>query len=216
MYNKRDCTICKQIWSCTRFWRRQLFWLVYRLRTNIMQWLLWLIWQSIEVVMTNGCRHDSAIIESGHLETARCKRCSASLTELSLDKLLDKIREMIKMLPPAMAAVVRHAVLTGLRPAEAVESVRLLLMLPKIFREHYYNPELQCLEHFRFPQFQRTMKKCYISYITKEQLSPIVNKNIHHQRLKNYFVSNFSSLRAEEELNAVRHYRNVKIYAPCS
>ena len=132
MYNKRDCNICKQIWSCTRFWRRQLFWLVYRLRTNIMQWLLWLIWQSIEVVMTNGCRHDSAIIESGHLETARCKRCSASLTELSLDKLLDKIREMIKMLPPAMAAVVRHAVLTGFRPAEAVESVRLLLMLPKI------------------------------------------------------------------------------------
>ena len=47
--------------------------------------------------------------------------------ELSLEKMLDKIREMIKVLPPHMAAVVRHACLTGLRPTEAVESVRLLL-----------------------------------------------------------------------------------------
>jgi Archaeal phage integrase len=92
--------------------------------------------------------------------------------ELSLDKLLDKIRNMMQVLPTAMAVVVRHALLTGLRPAEACESVRLLNGHQMT---NYYNPERQCLEHFRFPQFQRTTKKCYISYITKEQLSPIVN-----------------------------------------
>ena len=67
--------------------------------------------------------------------------------------MLDKIREMIRLLPPAMAAVVRHAVLTGLRPVEAVESVRLVLQnVGNDTLRQYYNPECQCLEHFRFSE----------------------------------------------------------------
>lgn len=93
--------------------------------------------------------------------------------ELSLESMLDKIRNMMQVLPTAMAAVVRHAVLTGLRPVEAVESVRLLNDVSN-FRQRYYNPERQCLEHYKFPhQFLRATKKAFISYITKEQLSGI-------------------------------------------
>ena len=47
-------------------------------------------------------------------------------SEMSLDHMLQRVREMMRVLPADMAAIVRHAVLTGLRPSEACESVRLL------------------------------------------------------------------------------------------
>jgi len=84
---------------------------------------------------------------------------------LTLDSMLQRIKEMIRVLPATMAAVIRFTVLTGLRPAEACESVRLLrsgIPDPK-----YYNPSQQCLEHFRFPDiFLRATKKAYISYLS--------------------------------------------------
>jgi hypothetical protein len=87
--------------------------------------------------------------------------------------MLNKIKEMIRVLPAHMAAVVRHACLTGLRPAEAVESVSLLLA-SGIPDGNYYNPERQTLEHFRFPDvFLGTTKKEFISYITLDNLQPI-------------------------------------------
>jgi hypothetical protein len=86
--------------------------------------------------------------------------------------MLDKIRKMMQVLPKPMAAVVRHAVLTELRPAEAVESVRLLNSGTYTFQ--YYNPERQCLEHYKFPQqFLRTTKKAYISYLSVDNVQPI-------------------------------------------
>jgi hypothetical protein len=63
---------------------------------------------------------------------------------LSLGVMLNKIKEMIRVLPAHRAAAVRHACLTGLRPAEAVESVRLLLA-SGIPDGNYYNPERQAL-----------------------------------------------------------------------
>jgi intergrase/recombinase len=39
---------------------------------------------------------------------------------------------------------------------------------------HYYNPERQTLEHFRFPEiFLRRTKKAYIFFITLDNLQPI-------------------------------------------
>jgi intergrase/recombinase len=71
-----------------------------------------------------------------------------------------------------MAAVIKFNCLTGLRPAEAVESVRLIN--GKDTCQQYYNPERLCLEHFRFPEiFLRRTKKAYLSFITREQLSAI-------------------------------------------
>ena len=97
--------------------------------------------------------------------------------DLTLDVMLQKVREMMQVLPTDMAVVIRFAVLTGLRPSEACESVRLLNSSFSRIREkvEYYNPTAQCLEQFRFPQFLRQTKKAYISFITLDNLQPIVN-----------------------------------------
>jgi hypothetical protein len=93
--------------------------------------------------------------------------------DLSLDVMLSKVKGMMEVLPPHMAAVVRFACLTGLRPSEACESVKLLRV--ENIGKGYYNPERQALEHFRFSQFLRQTKKAYISFITLDNLQPIVN-----------------------------------------
>jgi intergrase/recombinase len=86
--------------------------------------------------------------------------------------MLDVVRKMMQVLPRVMALVVRHAVLTGLRPNEACESVRLI----SLSTDKYYNPELQALEHYKFPQlFFRTTKKAFISYLSEDNLRPIAN-----------------------------------------
>src|SRR5215217_611652 len=73
-----------------------------------------------------------------------------------------------------MGQIVKFAILTGLRPGEVIESVKLLAGNNKFATVKYYNPERQALEHFRFPEiFLRRTKKAYISFITKEQLSGI-------------------------------------------
>jgi hypothetical protein len=93
--------------------------------------------------------------------------------ELSLEKMLHKIREMIKVLPPHMAAVVRHAVMTGLRPSEAVESVKLIQNQSTFAK--YYDPFQMTLNHWKMPGMIRTAKKAFISYITPDNLQPIAN-----------------------------------------
>jgi hypothetical protein len=89
--------------------------------------------------------------------------------------MLQWVKEAIRVLPEHMAAVIRHAVLTGLRPSEAVESVRLLLTVgPNQQQQYYYNPERQCLEHFRFPEiFIRKTKKAYISFMSTDNYQQI-------------------------------------------
>jgi hypothetical protein len=90
---------------------------------------------------------------------------------LTLDSMLQWVRQAINLLPLAMSAVIRHAVLTGLRPSEAVESVRLLNNPdPNLDQAHYYyNPDRSVLEHFRFPEiFIRRTKKAYISFMSSD------------------------------------------------
>lgn len=70
--------------------------------------------------------------------------------DLTFDVMLSKVKEMIQALPKPMALVIKHAVLTGLSPAEAVESVRLQDDISSIRsgrqQQMYYNPERQTLE----------------------------------------------------------------------
>jgi hypothetical protein len=82
-----------------------------------------------------------------------------------------------------MGQIIKFACLTGLRPAEAVESVRLINA--SVEQRHnnekppqraYFNPERQALEHFRFPEiFFRQTKKAYISFITHEMLVEVTD-----------------------------------------
>lgn len=73
------------------------------------------------------------------------------------------------------------AILTGLRPSEAIESVKLLNRLPvkncsPNTNNNYYDPEQQTLRHYLFPDiFLRATKKAYLSYITPENLQPVAN-----------------------------------------
>jgi hypothetical protein len=91
-------------------------------------------------------------------------------SNLSLDSMLSKVREMIQVLPTVMAAIIRFACITGLRPSESCESVRLLNIKNVTSNKinNYYNQEQQRLEHFRFPQFLRPTKKAFISYLSTD------------------------------------------------
>jgi intergrase/recombinase len=80
---------------------------------------------------------------------------------------------MIAKTPSQIANIIKFACLTGLRPTEAIESVRLLNSVDDD-RRNYYNPERQALEHFRFPEiFLRQTKKAYISFVSPEILEII-------------------------------------------
>jgi intergrase/recombinase len=74
-----------------------------------------------------------------------------------------------------MGQIIKFACLVGLRPAEVVESVRLLNnnnnnLLPAT-DYYYYNAKRQALEHFRFPSvFLRQTKNAYISFVTPEMM----------------------------------------------
>jgi intergrase/recombinase len=93
--------------------------------------------------------------------------------ELSLDSMSRRVRDMMRVLPGTMAAVIRFAALTGLRPSEACESVRLIYTYQ--YTSSYYNPDQQTLEHFRFPQFLRQTKKAYISYLSTSNYQRIAS-----------------------------------------
>jgi hypothetical protein len=91
---------------------------------------------------------------------------------LSFDTMLQRIREMMDKTPPWVAEIIKFACLVGLRPSEVLESVRLICLST----DKYYNPEREALEHFRFAEiFIRQTKKTYLSYITLDNLQPIVN-----------------------------------------
>ncbi|MDQ3837471.1 MAG: hypothetical protein M3270_11165 [Thermoproteota archaeon] len=96
-------------------------------------------------------------------------------TNLTLESMLSKVKEMMRVLPPDMAAIIRFACITGLRPSEACESVRLIIKREKYLGQ-YYNQEQQTLEHFRFPDiFLRPTKKAFISYLSTNNFQRIQN-----------------------------------------
>jgi intergrase/recombinase len=101
--------------------------------------------------------------------------------DMTLDHMIDRVKTMMQVLPPVMSNIVKYAVLTGLRPSEAIDSVKLLNRLPvndcsPNTGNNYYDSEQQTLRHYLFPDtFLRVTKKAYLSYITPENLQPIAN-----------------------------------------
>jgi intergrase/recombinase len=75
-----------------------------------------------------------------------------------------------------MGQIIKFATLTGLRPNEAVQSVRLINLPQNSAVKNHYNEERQCLEHFRYPTiFLRRTKTAYISIVDKEILDIVKN-----------------------------------------
>jgi intergrase/recombinase len=98
---------------------------------------------------------------------------------LSLDVMMAKVKEMIRLLGGFMGQIVKFAVLTGLRPGEVIESVKLLAGNNKFATVKYYNEERQALEHFRFPEiFLRKTKKAYISFVTTGMIEEVVRDTL--------------------------------------
>jgi intergrase/recombinase len=111
----------------------------------------------------------------------------------TLDSMLQWVKEAIKVLPASMGQIIKFNVLTGLRPNEAIQSIR-LLNRPDSQAISYYNLERQCLEHFRFPElFIRRTKAAYVSIIEREQLLGLV-QNI--RKIPTYEVLRFRCTRA--------------------
>jgi len=89
-----------------------------------------------------------------------------------IKSMLQKIAKMISKTPRTIGQITKFCCLTGLRPAEAFESIRLINDKEEFAK--YYNPERQALEHFRFPSlFLRQTKKAYISFVTPEMLDMV-------------------------------------------
>ena len=89
----------------------------------------------------------------------------------------------MQVLPKAYSNFFLFCTLTGLRASECVEAVRLINSQNNLTNEpraetvrgltstKYYNPELQVLQHYRFPDiFIRRTKAVYISIVDKEIL----------------------------------------------
>jgi intergrase/recombinase len=81
---------------------------------------------------------------------------------------------MIDKTPTWTGQIIKFACLVGLRPAEVVESVKLIN--DKEAFQKYYNPDRRALEHYKFgKQFLRTTKACYISVVSPEILELVQN-----------------------------------------
>jgi intergrase/recombinase len=91
--------------------------------------------------------------------------------ELSFEAMLSKVRQMMQILPPFMAQIVKFSVIVGLRPTEIVQSVE-LINDAKAFPE-YYDAENMMLYHFKFKQFVRTTKIAYVSFVTSEMIDMV-------------------------------------------
>ena len=124
--------------------------------------------------MIGGWTFAGVTASNGQRVTA-CRHSSASSTpSLPLTLCCSGLNGCVPVCPPLYASVVRFACITGLRPSEAVESVKLIAD-SDTFRL-YYNPERQALEHFRFKeQFLRRTKTAYISFVSLDNLQPIMN-----------------------------------------
>jgi intergrase/recombinase len=107
-------------------------------------------------------------------------------TELSLENIIELIKEMAHKLPPLMGQTVRFGALTGLRPSEILESVRLINN--KETSPDYYNAEQMTLQHFKFPDiFLRHTKKAFLSFVTPSMLAAVQGDGMpRHQKIITY------------------------------
>jgi hypothetical protein len=106
-------------------------------------------------------------------------------SELSLDKMFSRLKEMAHKLPPPMGQIVRFGTLTGLRPAEILESVRLIIDDDdnQTFQK-YYDSKQMVLQHWKFPDiFLRSTKKAFVSFVSPEIVQ---NVKIHVPHIPSY------------------------------
>ena len=91
-----------------------------------------------------------------------------SNAQKDLTSMIAWVKELHSQLPKSYGNILIYDTLTGLRPQEACESIRLL----KNDFDNYIKrqEDSMTLEHFKYPQFIRRTKKAYISIINDQIL----------------------------------------------
>jgi intergrase/recombinase len=72
---------------------------------------------------------------------------------------------------------IRYLLLSGLRTSESIDSFNLIIELARQNKlSQYYNSEIGCLQHFKFPKlFIRGTKNAYITFMTEDLLNEIAH-----------------------------------------
>jgi hypothetical protein len=83
--------------------------------------------------------------------------------------MLKWVKNTLEVLPTQMGEAIKWNALTGLRPAESLQAIK-LIKDPATFKT-YYDTERQCLQHFKFPDlFLRRTKNTYITIVDNNLL----------------------------------------------
>jgi intergrase/recombinase len=98
------------------------------------------------------------------------------MIQTNIDEMIEWVKKAIAVLPNDYANVILYNTLTGLRPTESLESLKLLNQE----YNNYLNPNNMLLEHYKYPsQFIRRTKKAYISIVTSHLLKVIEESKPH-------------------------------------
>jgi hypothetical protein len=94
---------------------------------------------------------------------------------LTLDVMIQRIRQMIRLLPERMAKIIKYACLEGLRASEVLESVKVINNGDKEAFVQYYDSVQLTLNHWKLPGMIRSTKKAFLSFITPQMLQIVQN-----------------------------------------
>jgi intergrase/recombinase len=98
------------------------------------------------------------------------------MMQTNIDAMMEWVKKAISVLPVDYGNLILYNTLTGLRPTESIESIKLL----KTESTNYLNKETMLIEHYKYPtQFIRRTKKAYISIVTTNLLNVIEESKIH-------------------------------------
>jgi hypothetical protein len=97
-------------------------------------------------------------------------------------EMINELKKGFEIVPHQFSNYLKFDALTGLRPAEAIQSCNLL----RNNGHGYHNSELQILEHFKFPVvFIRGKKRAYFSIVDAETLEIARNtRSIDYEALR--------------------------------
>lgn len=98
------------------------------------------------------------------------------MMQTNIDAMIDWVKKAIAVLPVDYANMIIFNTLTGLRPIECIESLKLLNQ----DYNNYLNNQTMLIEHYKYPmQFIRRTKKAYISIVTNNLLKVIEASKLH-------------------------------------
>lgn len=100
----------------------------------------------------------------------------AHMMQTNIDTMIDWVKKAIAVLPIDYANLTIYNTLTGLRPIECIESLKLL----NNEYNNYLNNQTMLIEQYEYPtQFIRRTKKAYISIVTNNLLKVIEESKPH-------------------------------------